>query len=723
MAYPQPYFHDLTVRATWDGEISQAVHLEITLGIGAIPNSRLRLISLEAVNDAEMTGVNENSPTTTYTGDAGAFVAQEFQERESNRDHNTSNVITDLSVDTPSHSIHASRIPLPLSGSRSLWPQKRLFSVAQRPKRPLPAFKDAKTARGKSSKADESKSMTSHSASGNCSPTKPASEHLQSLDPTRGRELVRSEVARRASYHALSGNRTVEGTREQKVTEWLHQNEHVPITAPSIIHEYDPKHPCNGQHLGPSSVVDGADENEQLPPSPSPSSQAIAPWTSVRYRNPLRLRGAGSCVASFEKFNGCLYAVFPQHVMQTIHRVQLQAKVNLRKDPEKGGYLLELPGLPKQDNTEGCFTLLIVGDGEREYPAHRRIALVDKNFGTVVLTFPQMDFTFNTDTPLSIKIHCFEDDVQVLKEADFDIVYDVRTTFGRRTLGSANKDTISYKHLMVCSIRLRDFLILAHHLQVTIFISDGQVSALQTESVSHSRQINLGDRRKDGREREVTVVMEAADVTRPFEFVFEGTLETHPWQHWVPRVSRSRQLAQDIRAHRDKNGAVQEFGFTKLHEPELKVSDVIFECQSLDSTTIRAKSNGQVVPNPHSQRAFECYHNIWYALKLLFVAYLLACYVTTQFGFNRQLVEGAKGWLIDSWTDLAAIMSERPPAHQTEVEIEKHRQIEHERHQQVGGDGDEREDKMEDHHLPMQEMSLRDRIDRALGWKGPKGDW
>jgi hypothetical protein len=64
--------------------------------------------------------------------------------------------------------------------------------------------------------------------------------------------------------------------------------------------------------------------------------------------------------------------------MQVVHQVQVQANVYLRQDSENGGHLLELPGLPRQDKTEGCFTLPIVGDDEGGYPAHKKIAHVDK---------------------------------------------------------------------------------------------------------------------------------------------------------------------------------------------------------------------------------------------------------------------------------------------------------------------------------------------------------
>lgn len=39
--------------------------------------------------------------------------------------------------------------------------------------------------------------------------------------------------------------------------------------------------------------------------------------------------------------------------MQVVHQVQVQANVYLRQDFEKGGHLLDLPGLPRQDNREG----------------------------------------------------------------------------------------------------------------------------------------------------------------------------------------------------------------------------------------------------------------------------------------------------------------------------------------------------------------------------------
>jgi hypothetical protein len=727
MAYPQPYFHGLTVKATWDGEIGHAVELDITFGIDAIPNSRLRLISLEAATHADMTGVNESSPATAYTGGASTFLAHDVQQMGPNGDHKAPSAITDLSLDPLFHTIHASRIPLPMSRNRSLSPQKRPLPTDQRPPWRSPAFEDAIKSRGRSSRAGESKSMASHSADGSYSPTKPASENFKCLDTTRrGRELLRAEVSRRASYHALSGHGTAEGTPEQKVTQWLDQSEYAPITAPSIIHEYGPKHPSNEKRLGASSMMDAADEKEQFPPSPTPSSQAIVPWTSVRYRNPLRLRGAGCCAASLEKFNGCLYAIFPQDVMQVVHQVQLQAKVHLRKDSENGGHLLELPGLPRQDNTVGCFTLSIVGDDSGEYPAYKKIAHVDKDFGTDVLNGPRVDLTFEADAPLSVKLLCFEDGMQVLQEADFEIVYDVQNFLDARSLGSVTKDMISWKHLVICSLRLRDFLIWADHIQVTIFISDGQASVLQTEPVSGDHQIQLGDQRKDGDEREVIVTVKAADITKPFGFVFEGRLETPSLRYWVPRVSKSRQLAQDIRAQREDNFDVQDVGFENFPEPELVISDVISTCHLIDDIPIRAESSDQNTPHPPSQKGLRWCRNSWYIVKMLFVVYLLAHYVIIQFGIDRQSVEDAKGKVMDGmdyWTDLAVKMSQWTPGRRIELGEQMHQQIGDEVHQQIERDLGEPEGEREAHQPLMQELSFRDRIDRALGWKGPTGDW
>jgi hypothetical protein len=727
MAHPQPYFYGLTVNATWDGEISHAVDFDIIFEIDAIPNSRLRLISLEAATHAEMTGANENSPATTYSGEGSTFLAQEVQDMATKMDRNMPSAITDLSLDPPSHINHASRIPLPLSRSRSMSPRKRPLPIAQRPPWRSPAFKDATKPRGRPSRVDESKSMTSDSADGSCSPTKAASENFKIFDSTRrGREVLRAEVSRRASYRAFSGQRTAEGTPEQKVTEWLDQNEHAPMTEPVITYKYGSEAQGIEQNLGASLVIDARDEQEKSPPSPTPSSQAIVPWTSVRYRNPLRLRGAGSCAASLEKFNGFLYAVFPHDVVQVVHRVQIRARVHLRTDSDNGGHLLELPGLPTQDETGGCFTLFIVSEDEGEFPTYKKIAHVDKDFGTNVLTGPLIDLAFNADAPLSIKFLRFEDGVQVLKEADFEIDYDVRTYFDGRGPGSATKDLIGCKHLIICSLRLRDFLIWTDHLQVTIFISGGPVSVLRTESVTGDHQIHLCDQRKDGHEREVTVTIKAAEITRPFGLVFERTPGAAPFRYWVPRISRSRRLAEDIRAQRENIAGVEGGVIDRVPAPELKISEVISTCQFIEDTPIRAENSDQGTQNPRLRKAFPHCRSIWCAMKLLFMAYLVVYYVTIQFGLDRQWVEDAKGRMADSlhsWMDLAVKMSEQSLGHQIEVEEEMHQQIEEERHQQSEEDLDERQAKTGPFQPPMQGLSLRDKVDRALGWKGPTGDW
>jgi hypothetical protein len=150
-----------------------------------------------------------------------------------------------------------------------------------------------------------------------------------------------------------------------------------------------------------------------------------------------------------------------------------------------------------------------------------------------------MDSTFNVDTPYSTKFLCVEEGVRVLMERDFEVVDDVQTPLGRGPLGSATADTMTCKHLMVCFLRRRDFLIGADVLQTQLFISSGQVSVLQKQSVTSDYDIQIGDQAEDGHEREVTVTMKAAEITMPFGFISEGTLET---ANWASGVSKSRQV-------------------------------------------------------------------------------------------------------------------------------------------------------------------------------------
>jgi hypothetical protein len=729
MPYPQPYFRGLTVQATWDGVISHAVDLDITVNIDAIPNSRLRLISLELASHADMTGVNENSPVTTYTGEAGISFTQEAQGRQSDRNYTATRLITELDLDAPCQRVHASRIPLSSTKSRSLSPQKRPLPIPQRSPWRLPAFEDVTNSSRRSYRADESKNTVPRRAHESCTATKPPPENVKFLDTTRwARELLRAEVSRKASCQALSEQKTADGTPEQKVTEWLDQNEHETVTSPSIMHEFGPKHPGDDRPSSASSVTDAIDEKEQFPPSPTPSSQAIVPWTSVRYRNPLRLRGAGSCAASLEKFNGYLYAVFPLDVMQVVHQVHVHAKAYLRKDYENGGHLLELPGLPRQDNTEGCFTLSIVGDDEGGYPAHKKIAHVDKDFGTDVLTCPHMDSPFNADAPFSTRLLCFEDGVRVLMEADFEVVYDVQTLFSRSTPGSATPDAVAYKHVMVCSLRLRDFLIWADLLQIKLFISGGQVSVLQTQSVINNHDIQIGGEAGDDHEREVTVTMKAAEITRPFGFIFEGTLEN---PHWVPSVSKSRQLAQDRRAQRDNNTDVQDLRSEYFVEQELKISDVIRIYRIAGDIPLRTEGSPQLRRNACSPKYLRRCCNTGGVVTLLLVVYLLACYVTGQFGNDRQLVVYAQRRIMHTWTDPAAAIAELFLGNQIDFEQDTHQHIEGKMHQPTQDQPhapieinlDVPRDQADAEQQPARGLSLRDRIDRALGWKGPTEDW
>lgn len=729
MPYPQPYFRGLTVKATWDGVISHAVDLDITVNIDAIPNSRLRLIALELASHADMTGVNANSPVTTYTAEAGISFTQEAQGMQSDRNHKAASLITELDLDAPFQRVHASRIPLSLTRSRSLSPQKRPLPIPQRSPWRSRAFEDVTNSGRRSYGADESKNTVPRRAHESCAATKPPPENVKFFDTTRwARELLRAEVSRKASCQALSEPKTADGTPEQKVTEWLDQNEHETVTSPSSRHELGLKHPGDDRPSSALSVTDAIDEKEQFPPSPTPSSQAIVPWTSVRYRNPLRLRGAGSCAASLEKLNGHLYAVFPLDVMQVVHQVRVHAKAYLRKDYENGGHLLELPGLPRQDNTEGCFTLSIVGDDEGGYPAHKKIAHVDKDFGTDVLTCPHMGSTFNADAPFCTKFLCFEDGVRVLTEADFEVVYDVQTFFSRSTLGSATPDAMACTHVMVCSLRLRDFLIWADLLQIKLFVSGGQVSVLQKRSVINNHDIQIGGEAGDGHEREVTVTMKAAEITRPFGFIFEGTLEN---PHWVPRVSKSRQIAQDMRAQRDNNTDIQDLRSEYFVEQELKISDVMSIYRIAGDIPLRTEGSPRLRRNACSPKYLRRCRNTCGVVTLLLVVYLLACYVTGQSGNDRHLVVYVQRRIMHTWTDPAAAIAELLLGNQIDFEQDTHQHIEGKMHQPTQDQPhahidiklDVPRDQAEAEQQAARGLSLRDRIDRALGWKGPTEDW
>lgn len=192
-----------------------------------------------------------------------------------------------------------------------------------------------------------------------------------------------------------------------------------------------------------------------------------------------------------------------------------------------------------------------------------RFPTLIKGFGTDFLTCRQMDSTFNADAQFSIKFLCTEEGVRMLMEADFEVVDDVQTLLGRRPLGPATADTRTYKHLMVCSLRLQDFLIGPDLLQTQLFIFGGEVSVLQKQSVTSDYDTRIGDQADDGHEREVTVTMKAAEITMSFGFIFEGTPET---ANWASGASKSRQVVQDMGAKRNNTTDVQDLGFEDFIE-------------------------------------------------------------------------------------------------------------------------------------------------------------
>jgi hypothetical protein len=74
--------------------------------------------------------------------------------------------------------------------------------------------------------------------------------------------------------------------------------------------------------------------------------------------------------------------------------------------------------------------------------------------------------------------------------------------------------------------------------------------------------------------REVTVTMNAMEITMLFGFVFEGTLGTPPLQYWALRILRSRRLAEDIRARWVQNVDAEGIGIENFGAPKLQISEM-----------------------------------------------------------------------------------------------------------------------------------------------------
>lgn len=224
MPFPQPYFHDLVVHASWDGVLSHAVDLDISFSVNAIPNSRLRLISKGIVTEADITRVNGSLPDPLKVRDPEECSSTIEQNQSSGSPTTEASAVPTETVliHRPAHVSYESRIPLSTK-SNSLSPRKRRVPIALRPPWNSPLLEDV-TKKDPGRVDDEiTNRRVSRSADGNNSPTKNASFSNRGRDGStkRGRQILKADGVRGGPGRASSEIGHAEATSADKVKLWL----------------------------------------------------------------------------------------------------------------------------------------------------------------------------------------------------------------------------------------------------------------------------------------------------------------------------------------------------------------------------------------------------------------------------------------------------------------------------------------------------------------------
>lgn len=530
-----------------------------------------------------------------------------------------------------------------------------------------------------------------------------------------------------------------------------------------------------------------------LPPSPSPSSQAAVPWTSVKCRNPLQLRGGESSAVSLDILNGFLYAAFPGHVVDIPHLVHLRASIHLREDDDKGGHLLEIPGLPTQVDSHGLFVLQVVAiEAEEEYQIYEKIAYVNSNLGeTNCLTSPRLEVPFDTADPFCIKLLRFQEGTRVLQASEFEIDYDTRALFDWANPGDSTDDTICVNYLTVCTLRLHQFLFFADSVRFTVYMTGGPSGILHFELGPGRRRIRLTkDQCGAGHELEITLTMKVQDVPKNFSFLYETVLGAAPFEGWTPRISAiSRDDSGDVDEEVENAvsggvlvtpkdcGASRSASFIKCkrptrefsmlaqekwlaskkpliwypenqltpgsmaaryHEEEQKIPTSKIGTEHEDNHSCLAKAD-EVCPSNQEFKIDSQEHlmaqkgetvwikaSLWTVVKWILCVCLLSHYVMatgigskTIHSIGRNAQEGLQTFGAEFvprtddlivWEHVLTKIKESTwgvsALHPKDETVHKEKIV-------------------DPTPLPEieEELTLRDRVDRALGWKGPHGDW
>jgi hypothetical protein len=303
-----------------------------------------------------------------------------------------------------------------------------------------------------------------------------------------------------------------------------------------------------------------------LSPSPTPSSRAALPWTSIR-----GIRGGGfidgtyvvpsegGLIPTLVDDNGTLYVYFHGDKLSDPKPISFRIKiyVSLKLEAQASGcHSLAIPGLPLQNGkSKGTFTLAVAAGRSLEddsFKAYEKVAYVDDDFATHPLQHDQICHNFPLDKPFSIKLLCFED-CRELEKTDFEIDSDVRTRYGWEDLEG---DGITAEHSMICSLRLHPFLMWAENVKFKLYLIGGPSGILETSLNPGNRRLYLDGKRCDAEhELEISLTCPVADLQKTFTISWDQSMGVAPFEVWLPRISGLyRKKLEDVFDLPDENG-------------------------------------------------------------------------------------------------------------------------------------------------------------------------
>ena len=288
-----------------------------------------------------------------------------------------------------------------------------------------------------------------------------------------------------------------------------------------------------------------------LSASPTPSSQAALPWTSAA-----SMRGGGLEPQSlsdchdeevsirFTEDHGIMLASFDRYLYDnqspTTFLITIHASIQLEPQP-LGYHSFIVPGLPLQRGaSDGVVHFLVINsevsatDG---FQSHQKVACVDENLALLPFEEDGLLQPFRLDESFRLNLLCYQP-CRTLESSDFEVDYDVRARYDWENL---DDDKVAAEHTMICSLRLRSFLMWAESAQFNLYLTGGPSGNLEVSLGAGHRRIYLEGRECDAKhELQLSMSCPVADLQATFIIYWEQSLGLTPFEIWLPRLSGTR---------------------------------------------------------------------------------------------------------------------------------------------------------------------------------------